>query len=199
MNVNPLTAAHRVEHAGGYYFFCSTGCRGKFWPRLAPISQPKPRARRAIYVGTDSQLAGLITIADPIKPTTPEAIVALRRAGLRVVMLTGDNATTANAVAAQLGIGEVAAEVLPEDKGEVVARLRRQGRVVAMAGDGVNDAPALAMADVGIAMGIGTDIAMHSAWRHACQRRPHRHPPRQTPVSRDHGQHPPKPVLCLHL
>jgi P-type Cu+ transporter len=132
-------------------------------PLAGEAEELRGQGATAIYVGTDSQLAGIITIADPIKPTTPEAIVALRRAGLRVVMLTGDNATTANAVAAQLGIGEVAAEVLPEDKGKVVARLRRQGRVVAMAGDGVNDAPALAMADVGIAMGTGTDIAMHSA------------------------------------
>ena len=102
-------------------------------------------------------------IADPIKPTTPEALAALKADGIRVVMLTGDNAATANAVARKLGITEVEAEVLPEDKSKVVERLRKEGRVVAMAGDGVNDAPALAAADVGIAMGTGTDVAMESA------------------------------------
>jgi P-type E1-E2 ATPase len=102
-------------------------------------------------------------VADPIKPSAPEAVRALKAAGLRLVMLTGDNRTTAEAVARKLGIDEVAAEVLPEDKGRVVQRLRAQGRIVAMAGDGVNDAPALAAADVGIAMGTGTDVAMESA------------------------------------
>jgi heavy metal translocating P-type ATPase len=117
----------------------------------------------AIFVAIDGKAAGIIAIADPIKATTPGAISALKEAGIRVVMLTGDNATTAKAVAQKLGISDVAAEVLPEDKGKVVARFRRQGRVVAMAGDGVNDAPALAAADVGIAMGTGTDVAMESA------------------------------------
>jgi Cu+-exporting ATPase len=104
-----------------------------------------------------------MAIADPVKATTPAAVRALQAAGVRVVMLTGDNATTAKAVAKKLGITEVEAEVLPEDKGKVVTRLREEGRVVAMAGDGVNDAPALAAADVGIAMGTGTDVAMESA------------------------------------
>src|SRR5262245_670832 len=117
----------------------------------------------AIFVAIDDKLAGVIAIADPIKATTPAALNALRRDGLRIVMLTGDNGTTARAVAERLGITEVEAEVLPEHKSEVVARLRREGRVVAMAGDGVNDAPALAAADVGIAMGTGTDVAMESA------------------------------------
>jgi Cu+-exporting ATPase len=117
----------------------------------------------AIFVAVDGNAAGVIAIADPIKATTPAAISALRQAGIRVVMLTGDNATTAKAVAHRLGITEVEAEVLPEDKGKVVARLRGEGRVVAMAGDGVNDAPALAAADVGIAMGTGADVAMESA------------------------------------
>ena len=107
--------------------------------------------------------AGIIAIADPIKATTPAAIAALREAGIRIVMLTGDNATTARAVAQRLGITDVEAEVLPEDKGKVVERYRSEGRIVAMAGDGVNDAPALAAADVGIAMGTGTDVAMESA------------------------------------
>jgi Cu+-exporting ATPase len=117
----------------------------------------------AIFVAIDGAAAGILAIADAIKPTTPAAISALQAAGIRVVMLTGDNATTAGAVARKLGITDIEAEVLPEDKGKVVARLRQQGRVVAMAGDGVNDAPALAAADVGIAMGTGTDVAMESA------------------------------------
>ena len=117
----------------------------------------------AIFVAIDGKAAGIIAIADPIKATTPAAIAALRQAGIRVVMLTGDNRTTAQAVAAKLGITEVEAEVLPEDKSKIVERFRAQGRVVAMAGDGVNDAPALAAADVGIAMGTGTDVAMESA------------------------------------
>jgi Cu+-exporting ATPase len=117
----------------------------------------------AIYVAIDGRAEGLIAIADPIKATTPDALKGLRQSGVRVVMLTGDNRTTAEAVARRLGIDEVEAEILPEDKGKVVARLRSQGRVVAMAGDGVNDAPALAAADVGIAMGTGTDVAIQSA------------------------------------
>jgi Cu+-exporting ATPase len=117
----------------------------------------------AIFVAIDGKLAGVIAIADPVKATTPAALDALRRDGLRIVMLTGDNQTTARAVAERLAISEVEAEVLPDHKSDVVARLRREGRVVAMAGDGVNDAPALAAADVGIAMGTGTDVAMESA------------------------------------
>ena len=117
----------------------------------------------AIFVAIDGRMAGVAGIADPIKPTTPDALAALKAEGIRVVMLTGDNAATAKAVAKRLGITEVEAEVLPEDKSKVVERLRREGRVVAMAGDGVNDAPALAAADIGIAMGTGTDVAMESA------------------------------------
>ncbi len=111
----------------------------------------------------DGKPAGVIAIADPVKPTTPDALKALTDAGLHVVMLTGDNHTTAQAVARRLGIAEVEAEVLPDGKAKVVEDLRREGRVVAMAGDGVNDAPALAAADVGIAMGTGTDVAIESA------------------------------------
>ena len=117
----------------------------------------------AIFVAIRGEAAGVIAIADPIKSTTPGAVAALKAAGIRVVMLTGDNATTAKAVAAKLGITEVEADVLPQDKSRVVERLRKEGRVVAMAGDGVNDAPALAAADVGVAMGTGTDVAMQSA------------------------------------
>ncbi len=117
----------------------------------------------AVFLAVDGRLAAVIAIADPVKDTTPAALAALRQEGVRVIMLTGDNRTTAKAVAARLGIEEVEAEVLPDRKSAVVERLRREGRVVAMAGDGVNDAPALAAADVGIAMGTGTDVAMESA------------------------------------
>jgi Cu+-exporting ATPase len=117
----------------------------------------------AIYVATDGKVSGVIAIADPVKATTPDALKALTAEGVRVVMLTGDNRTTAQAVARRLGIVDVEAEILPDQKGAVVEKLRREGRVVAMAGDGVNDAPALAAADVGIAMGTGTDVAIESA------------------------------------
>jgi P-type Cu+ transporter len=116
-----------------------------------------------ILVAIDGKPSGVLAIADPLKPTTAAAIRALVDAGIRVVMLTGDNRTTAEAVAQKLRIADVEAEVLPEDKGKIVARLRAQGWIVAMAGDGVNDAPALAAADVGIAMGTGTDVAIQSA------------------------------------
>jgi Cu+-exporting ATPase len=117
----------------------------------------------SIFVGIDGHAAGVIAIADPIKPSTPAALAALKADGVRVVMLTGDNQTTAQAIARRLGITDVAAEVLPDQKSAVVEKLKREGRVVAMAGDGVNDAPALAAADVGIAMGSGTDVAIESA------------------------------------
>ncbi len=116
-----------------------------------------------IFMASDGEVAGLFAIADPVKATTPKAVKALVEEGVRVVMLTGDNRTTAQAVASRLGIQEVEAEVLPEDKSKIVARLRSEGKIVAMAGDGVNDAPALAAADVGIAMGTGTDVAIESA------------------------------------
>jgi len=117
----------------------------------------------AIFLGVDGQPAAVLAIADPVKATTPAALKALAAENVRVVMLTGDNRTTAEAVARRLGISEIEAEVLPEQKSAVIERLRREGRVVAMAGDGVNDAPALAAADVGIAMGTGTDVAIESA------------------------------------
>jgi P-type Cu+ transporter len=116
-----------------------------------------------MLVAVDGRAAGLVVVADPIKPSTPEAIAALRREGIRIVMLTGDSQTTADAVARRLGIVEVNAEVLPDQKADAVARLQAEGRTVAMAGDGINDAPALARAHVGIAMGTGTDVAMESA------------------------------------
>ena len=116
-----------------------------------------------MFVAVDGKPAGLVCVADPIKETTPGALRALREEGLRIIMLTGDNRTTAEAVAGKVGIDDVQAEVLPENKNEVVRRLREEGRVVAMAGDGINDAPALAQADIGIAMGTGADVAMESA------------------------------------
>jgi Cu+-exporting ATPase len=116
-----------------------------------------------MYLAVDGQLAGLLAVSDPIKDTTPEALRSLHAAGLRVVMATGDGLTTARAVGKRLGIDEVHGEVKPADKLALVEKLQKEGRVVAMAGDGINDAPALAKADVGIAMGTGTDVAMNSA------------------------------------
>lgn len=134
---------------------------------VATLSQAADDLRRegatAIFVGIDGRAAGAIAIADPVKASTPEALAALKVEGIRVIMLTGDNRTTAEAVARRLGIADVEAEVLPEEKSAVVNRYKAAGRVVAMAGDGVNDAPALAAADVGIAMGTGTDVAIESA------------------------------------
>jgi Cu+-exporting ATPase len=132
-----------------------------------PLNREAERLRAdgatAIFVAVDGRLAATIGIADPIKGNTPQVLSALKGEGIRVVMLTGDNRTTAEAVARRLGIEEVEAEVLADRKSAVVQRLKANGRVVAMAGDGVNDAPALAAADVGIAMGTGTDVAMESA------------------------------------
>jgi Cu+-exporting ATPase len=144
---------------------------GKFLGELniatEPLAGEAEAMRRdgatAVFVAVNGKLAGAIGIADAVKASTPQALAALREAGLRIVMLTGDNATTAQAVAKRLGITEVEADVLPDKKADVVAKLKAQGRIVAMAGDGVNDAPALAAADVGIAMGTGTDVAMESA------------------------------------
>src|SRR5690606_19074589 len=134
---------------------------------------PAPLAARAealrgqgasvMHLAVNGALAGLLAVSDPVKASTPEALAALRASGLRIVMATGDGLTTANAVAARLGIDEVHGEVRPEDKLKLIERLQSEGRVVAMAGDGINDAPALARADVGIAMGTGTDVAMDSA------------------------------------
>ena len=116
-----------------------------------------------IFIAVDGKPAGLLAITDPIKETTPEAIKQIQKQDIHIVMLTGDNRRTAEAVAKTLGIDKVKSEILPEDKGKIVKKLRDEGKIVAMAGDGINDAPALAAADVGIAMGTGTDIAMESA------------------------------------
>jgi P-type Cu+ transporter len=133
----------------------------------AALERRADEARRdgatAMLVAIDGKPAGIIAVADPIKATTPAALASLKADGIRIVMLTGDNRTTAQAVASQLGITDIEAEVLPEQKNAIVRRLHSEGRTVAMAGDGVNDAPALAEADVGVAMGTGTDVAMQSA------------------------------------
>ncbi|MGA7454564.1 MAG: HAD-IC family P-type ATPase, partial [Rhodoplanes sp.] len=132
-----------------------------------PLEAESERLRRegatAIFLAVDGKPAAVLAIADPVKTTTPDALAALAKERVHVVMLTGDNRTTAQAVAQRLGIAEVEAEVLPDQKSAIVEKLRREGRVVAMAGDGVNDAPALAAAEVGIAMGTGTDVAIESA------------------------------------
>ncbi len=134
---------------------------------IASVSSQAERLRAegktVMFVAVDGALAGLIAVADPIKETTPAAIQALHEAGIRIVMLTGDNQTTAKAVASRLGIDEVVANVLPDQKAQIVKRFQSEGKFVAMAGDGINDAPALAQAQVGIAMGTGTDVAMQSA------------------------------------
>ena len=143
----------------------------KFMQRLdsfdSALSERADKRRKdgetVMFVAVDGQAAGLISVADPIKPSTSEAISLLHKAGLRVVMLTGDNEITAKAVASKLNIDEVHADVSPEDKNRIIKELQNDGKVVAMAGDGINDAPALAQADVGIAMGTGTDVAMESA------------------------------------
>jgi Cu+-exporting ATPase len=132
-------------------------------PWLERAEKMRGEGQTAMFVVDGNRVAGLVAVADRIKATTPEAIANLRQEGLRLVMLTGDSRTTAEAVARQAGIEEVIAEVHPEEKVAVVQRLQSEGRVVAMAGDGINDAPTLAQADVGIAMGGGTDIAMESA------------------------------------
>jgi Cu+-exporting ATPase len=134
-----------------------------FTPLSTSAEQLRAKGQTAMFAAIDGKPAAVISVADPIKPTTPEALKQLKAEGLRIVMLTGDSKATAEAIAKQLGIDELEAEVLPERKSEVVRQLQQQGRKVAMAGDGVNDAPALAQAQVGIAMGTGTDVAMESA------------------------------------
>ena len=134
-------------------------------PKLMTAEAERLRTEGAsvIYLAVDGKLAGMLAVADPIKDSTADAIRVLHEAGIRIVMATGDGLTTAKAVADRLGIDEVHGEVRPQDKADLVARLQEEGRRVAMAGDGINDAPALARANVGIAMGTGTDVAMNSA------------------------------------
>jgi len=151
----------RSVAVGSEKFLAERGADG------SPLAEKADTLRRAgatvVFVALDGACAALIAVADPIRQSAAEAVAALKTQGLRVVMLTGDNHPTARAVAAKLGLESFEAEVAPEGKAERIARLKREGRVVAMAGDGVNDAPALAAADVGVAMGTGTDVAIESA------------------------------------
>ena len=155
------TVEGRRVAAGNQAFLAERGINS------AALTADADRLRRdgatAIFLAVDGNAAGVLGIADPIKATAREALEKLRAQGLRIVMLTGDSRATAEAVARQLGIAEIEAEVLPDQKGAAIEKLRREGRIVAMAGDGVNDAPALAAADVGVAMGTGTDVAIESA------------------------------------
>ncbi len=172
-----------VEAATGFSSFTGKGVTGTIGGRRVAVGNarvltdgggvdPELELRAAelrrdgatiIYVAVDGSVAGMIALADPVKPTTPAALERLRADGIRIVMLTGDNHTTAAVVASRLGIVDFEADMLPEQKLAAVRRLRSEGHAVAMAGDGINDAPALAEADVGIAMGTGTDVAMQSA------------------------------------
>jgi Cu+-exporting ATPase len=149
--------------AGTANFLRAAGIEFPIEQEMTTMAQPSRSSTTPVYVGVDGRLAGVFLLSDPIKASTPEALRELRASNLRVVMLTGDRKQAAMKVARELGIEEVHAEIQPQQKGEVVKRLRSEGRVVAMAGDGINDAPALAAADVGIAMGTGTDVAMESA------------------------------------
>ncbi|WP_333605958.1 heavy metal translocating P-type ATPase [Novosphingobium sp.] len=158
--ITGIIDGHRL-HAGNARFLDEQGIS------IMPLAERADRLRgegaTAIFLGVDGKVAGAIGIADPVKETTPAALLALAEAGIHVIMLTGDNRVTAEAIARRLGITDIETDVLPDQKSEIVKRLREQGRIVAMAGDGVNDAPALAAADVGIAMGSGTDVAIESA------------------------------------
>ena len=153
----------------------------------------------AMFVAVDGQSAGLLGVADPIKSSTPEAIQQLHADGVRIVMLTGDSRTTAAAVASKLGIDDVQAEVAPADKGNVIKRFQDEGHIVAMAGDGINDAPALAQAEVGIAMGTGTDVAMESAGLTLIQGDLRGIAESAPPEPRSDGQHPPEFILRVYL
>ncbi|MBC7804258.1 MAG: HAD-IC family P-type ATPase, partial [Candidatus Parcubacteria bacterium] len=146
---------------GSRQFLDQRGIDTKRWEVRAEAWRAE--AKTVVFFAVDGKAGGVAAVADPIKDSTREAIAALKQSGVRIVMLTGDSRGTADAVARQLGIDEALAEVLPEDKAGHVKRLQAEGRKVAMAGDGINDAPALAQADVGIAMGTGTDVAMESA------------------------------------
>lgn len=151
----------RTIRVGSGDFLKQNGIDTQGWE--AQAEKLRAEAKTVVFLGVDGAATAIAAVADPIKDSTPEAIAALKRSGVRIVMLTGDSRRTAEAVAHKLGIDEALAEVLPEDKAGHVKRLQAEGRKVAMAGDGINDAPALAQADVGIAMGTGTDVAMASA------------------------------------
>jgi heavy metal translocating P-type ATPase len=164
---SPTGKGVRGRVAGRMVLLGAAAFLGEQGVDTAPLADQADALRSAgataVFVAVDGRLAGVLAIADPVKATTPAALAALREAGVRVVMLTGDNRITAEAVARDLGIAEVEADVLPDRKSAFVEKLKREGRIVAMAGDGINDAPALAAADVGIAMGSGADVAIESA------------------------------------
>jgi Cu+-exporting ATPase len=154
----------RVVGIGSAEFLRELGAQSAFLDQLIQRAESlRHSGATVMFIAIDGKAAGLVAVADPIKATTPEAIKFLRREGLRLIMVTGDHQATADAVAKQLGIDDVRAQVRPKDKGRIIKELQAQGHVVAMAGDGINDAPALAQADVGLAMGTGTDVAMESA------------------------------------
>jgi Cu+-exporting ATPase len=158
------TVQGRVVGVGTAELLRELGAQGASLDQLIQQAESlRHSGATVMFIAIDREPAGLVAVADPIKATTPEAIKLLRQEGLRLIMVTGDHQVTADAVAKQLGIDEVRAQVRPEDKGRIIKELQAQGHVVAMAGDGINDAPALAQADVGLAMGTGTDVAMESA------------------------------------
>ena len=150
---------------GTLKFLEEKGIRGALGEKLSSLTIGMERAGAAtiVLVAVNEKFAGAIALADLVKESTPQAISALQKEGLRIVVLTGDRKESAKMVADKLGITEVQGEVLPQEKAEIVRRLKKEGRVVAMAGDGINDGPALAAADVGIAMGTGTDVAIENA------------------------------------
>jgi Cu+-exporting ATPase len=160
LGVSGIIGSRRVE-VGNVAFMTRVGAADA--ALAARADELRAEGRTVVFVALDGRAAGLFAVADPVKESARDAVRSLEADGLSVIMVTGDNATTANAVARAVGIAEVRADVKPEDKAAVVRELRAQGHVVAMAGDGVNDAPALALADVGIAMGTGTDVAIESA------------------------------------
>jgi Cu+-exporting ATPase len=160
LGVRAAVGARRVL-VGNRDFLTGQGADPARWQEKADVL--RAQAKTVVFFAVDGVAAGLAAVADPVKESTPEAIAALKQLGIRIVMLTGDSKRTAEVVARQLGIDEAIGEVLPGDKAAHVKRLQAAGRKVAMAGDGINDAPALAQADVGIAMGTGTDVAMESA------------------------------------
>jgi Cu+-exporting ATPase len=162
-------SVNKLEHDGRPYYFCSAGCQTKFGadplacvgkqvgidvaPLAAQAGELRAEGASLMHLAVDGRLASLLAVSDPVKPITAEDLASLRKSGLRIVMATGDGLTTAKAVGQKQGIEEVHGEVKPADKLALVEQLQREGRVVAMAGDGINDAPALARADVGIVMG----------------------------------------------
>ncbi len=162
--VTGMVAGHRIAIGTAAFLQVDIGVAGQSLSQLDDkVASLRREGQTILFVAIDEQVAGILGVADPIKASTPDTVKALMAEGIHVVMVTGDHRDTADAVARQLGIEEVMAGVLPDQKGQIVAKLKSQGRVVAMAGDGINDAPALALADVGIAMGTGTDTAIESA------------------------------------